>query len=216
VQEKATHTRGALKRWRRIRAGLLLALVAWPLVAWGAARALIVRAEIARADAIVVLSGSSAYVERTRRAAGLFHAGVAPKVILTNDNARSGWSSAEQRNPLFVERAAEELRRAGVPDGRIEVLPQTVGGTYEEAALLRGYAGARGVRSLLFVTSGYHSRRALWTVRRVFRESSVEVGVDALSPGDQTPTPFTWWLSPRGWRAVGLEYPKLIYYRVRY
>lgn len=203
-------------RQRRIRVGLLLALVAWPLVAWAAARALTVRAEVARADAIVVLSGSSAYVERTRRAAELFRAGVAPKVILTNDNAMSGWSSAQQRNPLFVERATEELRRAGVPGERIEVLPQTVAGTYEEAVLLREYAAARGTRSLLFVTSGYHSRRALWTLRRVFRESGVEVGLAASSPGDQTPTPFTWWWSRRGWRAVGLEYPKLIYYRVRY
>jgi uncharacterized SAM-binding protein YcdF (DUF218 family) len=194
-----------------------LLLAVWELLAWGSARALWVDAELSRADVLVVLSGSTSYVERARWAAQLFHAGGAPRVVLTNDDRRGGWSNAEQRNPYFVERAAEELRGAGVPAERIEVLPQTVAGTHDEAVLLREYAEARGARSLIVVTSAYHSRRALWTLRRVFRGSGIEVGLSAVPPGgSQTPTPATWWLSARGWQMVAGEYLKFIYYWLHY
>jgi len=32
----------------------------------------------------------------------------------------------------------------------------------------------------------------------------------------QTPTPGTWWFSPRGWQTVAGEYVKMVYYRVSY
>jgi uncharacterized SAM-binding protein YcdF (DUF218 family) len=115
-----------------------------------------------------------------------------------------------------VERAAAELRRAGVPAERIEVLPRVVNGTHDEAVLLREYAAAKGLRSLLVVTSAYHSRRALWTLRRVFERSGVAVGLSAPPPDGATPSPATWWLSARGWREVAGEYLKFIYYRLHY
>jgi uncharacterized SAM-binding protein YcdF (DUF218 family) len=203
------------RAWRLARVAVL-ALAAWSLVAWGAAQALIVRAELPRADVLVVLSGSSAYVERTERAAQLFQEGRAPKIILTNDNQRGPWSEAEQRNPTFVERASAELRRGGVPADRIEVLPGALSGTYSEAVVLRRYAMAQGLHSILVVTSAYHSRRALWTLRHVFQGSGIEVGLDAVAPGKQMPGPATWWWYPLGWQMVASEYPKFIYYWLHY
>jgi uncharacterized SAM-binding protein YcdF (DUF218 family) len=201
--------------WRVVRV-VLLALAVWSLVAWVAARALIVSSELESAEALVVLSGSGAYVERTGLAAQLFKEGRAPKVILTNDLMIGPWSQEQQRNPTFTERAVEELRRAGVPPERIEVLPQPVASTYEEAVLLRQWAVARGLRSILVVTSSYHSRRALWTLRRVFEGSGVAVGLVPVAPGRQVPGPAVWWLKPFGWRMVALEYLKIVYYFFRY
>ena len=194
----------------------MLLLAAWELLAWGGARVLFVQAEVPHADALVVLSGSPAYVERALWAARLFREGRAPRVVLTDDGRRGGWSNAERRNPYFVERAAEELRRAGVPAERIEILPRAVTGTHDEALLLREYAVARGARSLSVVTSAYHSRRALWTLRRVFEGSGVEVGLSAVPAGSLTPAPATWWLSARGWQMVAGEYLKFIYYWLHY
>ncbi|MCM3902071.1 MAG: YdcF family protein, partial [Pyrinomonadaceae bacterium] len=191
-------------------------LVAWSLLAWGAALALVTRAEIGNADVIVVLSNPSAFVERTRHAAQLWKAGRAPRVLITNENLRSSWSEAEQRNPLFTERATEALKSAGVPRDKIEVLPQMVGGTVDEAVLMRQYAQQHELRSILIVTSAYHSRRALWTFRNVFQDSGIAIGLDPVAPGFQTPTPATWWLQPAAWKIVALEYPKLLYYRVKY
>ncbi|HKG15735.1 MAG TPA: YdcF family protein [Pyrinomonadaceae bacterium] len=204
------------RRARRALPLLLVALAAWAVVSRAAAEALVVSEELERADALVVLAGSSAYVERTARAAELYREGRAPVVVLTNDGQLSGWSDESQSNPTFVERARAELVRGGVPPERIEALPRRVGSTHDEAVLLREYAGGRRMRSLLVVTSAYHTRRALWTFRRAFGGSGVEVGVSRVEPGVQTPTPGTWWLSPRGWGAVAGEYVKTVYYHLRY
>jgi uncharacterized SAM-binding protein YcdF (DUF218 family) len=214
----SVHLREDWKRrvWWRWALFLIFGLLLWSLVAWIAARALVTRAELERADALVVFSGSSAYKERTRRAAGLFREGRAPLIILTNDNQQSGWSRREQRNPLFVERARDELILLNVPAERIIILPETVTSTYEEAMLVRDYATSHELHSVLFVTSAYHSRRALWTTRQVFAEGGVNVGLDAPPPGEETPRPLTWWLHTSGWRMVAEEYPKLIYYWLWY
>lgn len=195
---------------------IVCALVAWPLAAWVAAVALVERKMIERADALVVLSGSAVHGERTRWAARLFREGRAPRVVLTRDEHAGGWSQERGRTMLFYERAVEELERAGVPRDRIEVLPPRVSSTYEEAVALRDYAARSGARRLLVVTSPYHTRRALWTFERVLGGSGVEVGVDSPPAGQQSPAPLAWWLSPRGWRAVAAEYPKMVYYRVSY
>lgn len=216
MNEQAVHSRrrtGRAWRWARI-AGL--SLVIWSVLAWVAAEALIVGSEMERADALVVLAGSSTYVERTHRAAQLFREGRAPLIILTNDNVKGGWSHAEQRNPFFVELAAAELGRAGVPAEKIEVVPGVVSSTYEEANRLREYASANKLRSILIVTSAYQSRRALWTLRRVFRGSGVEIGLDAVAPGEQAPGTATWWWYPLGWKMVGGEYVKMVYYWLHY
>jgi uncharacterized SAM-binding protein YcdF (DUF218 family) len=207
--------RGKRGRQRLGRAALLL-LAAWPPVAWCAARALVVEVEVAQPEAIVVLSGASDYAERARAAAELFAAGRAPKIILTNDGERGGWSSAEQRNPFFSELASGELVRAGVPAGKIELVAQTVSSTYEEARAVRDYAAARNMRSLLVLTSAYHSRRAEWTWRLVFSGSGIDLGITTAPAAGPSPAPSLWWLRARGWRAVAAEYPKLIYYRLRY
>ena len=208
-----------LARRRLFRAWplILSLLVAWCVLAWGAARALIRRAALPQAEVLVVLSGSAAYLERTQWAAQLFHQGRAARIILTNDNQRGGWSREKQRNPFYYERAVEELRRAGVPADRIEVLPQPLSGTFSEALVLRQYAATKGVRSFLVVTSPYHTRRVGWALGRVFsEEGSIVIGIDAPPPGRQSPLPMTWWLRPHGWRFVALEYPKLLYYWIRY
>jgi len=201
--------------WRRGRVVLLLFL-AWSMLAWGAARTLVVRSQLPHADALVVLAGSSTYIERTRRAAQLFAEGVAAKIVLTNDNLPSGWSAAQERNPLFVERAADELKRQGVPADKIEIVPGAVSSTYDEIMRVREYSVAHGLRSILVVTSAYHSRRAWWTLRHVFRGSGVAIGMETAAPGEQSPGPATWWWHKVGWEMVPGEYVKMVYYRLRY
>jgi uncharacterized SAM-binding protein YcdF (DUF218 family) len=212
VQARQKKSRG---RWRILRIAAV-AVIIWSGLAFIAARSLITRAELASADALVVMAGSSTYLERTDWAARLYREGRAPLIILTNDGVRGGWSVAEQRNPLFVELAAAELRRAGVPGEKIEIIQETATGTYEEALRLREYSVAHKLRSILVVTSAYHSRRALWTLRRVFEGSGIEIGLDAPAPGIQTPTPATWWWHPMGWQIVPGEYVKIIYYWMKY
>jgi uncharacterized SAM-binding protein YcdF (DUF218 family) len=203
-------------RGRRLVRILLVCLFVWPFAAWVAARLLITEAPLAKADAIVVLGGSANYRERAREAARLVREGRAPLILLTNDNQRGPWSSVEQRNLYFYERSLEELHNAGVPDKSVDVLMNEVSSTHEEAELLKRYAADQGFRSVLIVTSAYHSRRALWTFSRVFRDTGIQVGLTAVTPGTDSPPPATWWLTRRGWRFVPTEYVKMIYYVVKY
>lgn len=195
---------------------MLAALVfgLWVLVAWAAAKLLIINNPVARADVIVVLSGSAVYRERTQRAAEYYRQGLADRILLTNDNLRGEWSSAEQRNPFFYERARDNLLRLGIPASDVEVLPTPVTNTYDEALALKEYAAANKLQSLLVVTSAYHSRRVLWTFGKVFRQTGVAINVQSVEAGEQTPPPLTWWLHLRGWQMVVGEYVKNVYYRV--
>lgn len=198
--------------FRRLMIGAVSLLVLWPVGAWAAARLLIVHEPIEKSDAIVVLSGSATYRERAQHAGELFHAGRANRVVLTNDNLKSGWSSAAQRNPYYHELAKEELKRAGVPDQNIQVMMVPILGTHDEVLKLKDYCDQQKLNSILVVTSAYHSRRALWTFRKVFHDGSQKVGMDPAAAGIETPPPSTWWLHRFGWDLVPREYIKLVGY----
>lgn len=204
------------KRFARWTSLIAFFFAVWLFVAWLGARFLLVDTPLHQADVIVVLSGSAVYRERTQRAAEYYRQGFAKRILLTNDNLRGEWSSAEQRNPFFHERARANLLALGVPAERIELLTQPVTNTYEEAEALKDYAIANNLRSLLVVTSAYHSRRALWTLSRVFAGSGIEVGLQSVESGEQTPPPVTWWLYFSGWQMVVGEYVKNVYYRLNF
>ncbi|HKU77038.1 MAG TPA: YdcF family protein [Pyrinomonadaceae bacterium] len=201
-----------ISKRQRIYIGVLLLLV-WEIVAWVSARALVVDSDLPQADVLVILGGSASYIERSEAAVEILKTGRVKKIILTNDGQQSGWSNAEQRNPLFVERAFKELQRQGIPDDKIEILPNVVSSTRDEAVLLRTTAAHREWHSLLILTSPYHSRRAFRIFRHEFDGSGVLVGLTSVRNGRQTPSPWFWWLSTTGWKMVAGEYVKLIYYQ---
>jgi uncharacterized SAM-binding protein YcdF (DUF218 family) len=203
-------------RRRRFLIVATLLIVCAPLFAWAAARLLIVRAEVQSPDAIIVLSGSSTYIERASWAAKLYREGRAPMVVLTNDGVMGGWDNREDRNPLFYELSMRRMQQEGVPPSQIEVAPGQAGGTYDESVLVREFAVEHRLHRLLVVTSGYHSRRALWSIRRACEGSGIEVGIDSAPTGWQTPSPWLWWSKRKGWKLVAGEYVKMIYYWLKY
>lgn len=209
AKRKATHR-------RRFLIISVLLIVVSPLFAWLAAHLLIVKGEVALPDAIVVFSGSSTYVERAAWAAKLYGEGRAPLIILTDDGLIAGWDHREDRNPHYYELTAKRLQQQGVPRDRIQLAPGQALGTYEESLLIREYATSHNLKRILIVTSAYHSRRALWSMRRACEGSGIEVGIDTPPPGWQTPSPWVWWSRRWGWKVVGGEYVKMIYYWTKY
>ncbi len=200
---------------RRLLLAVVFIALGW-ILAWTAARELMVRRDLARADSIVVLAGSSTYRERARKAAQLLQADRAGAIILSDDHQQGGWSNRRQRNPFFVELSVEELRQYGVPREQIFTVSPREWGTYYEALAVREFAVRQNLKSILIVTSAYHSRRALWTFQRVFSETGIQVGLDPVETGQQTPRPGIWWLYPKGWEMVPGEYIKIVYYWLRY
>ena len=205
---------------RRLRAAIITSalFLAWIFAAPLLAEHLIVEKPLSHPDAALVLSGSSTYVERTQKAAELYKTGVAPKIFLTDDGERGGWSVAEKRNLPFVELARRRLISGGVPAENIEILKPPVSGTIDEARALFGRSPAEKPQKVLLVTSAYHTRRALWTFEKYFKENGAEIefGIAAAPAGEQTPTPDYWWLSRRGWDLVAGEYLKFLVYWAYY
>ena len=201
----------------RFSVALSLCLL-WILTAPFLAKNLIVKKSLEKADAILVLGGSSTYIERTRKAAELYKNGVAPKIFLTNDGEQDGWNSQEKRNPYFYERARWELIAQGVPAECIEVLPEIVEGTQDEAVLFAKTMRQQNLKRVLLVTSAYHTRRTLSVFGKVLQNNidAVEIGIASPPTGLQTPTESYWWLRPKGWQFVAGEYLKIVYYWVYY
>jgi uncharacterized SAM-binding protein YcdF (DUF218 family) len=199
-------------RWFRAALTAILLAAVWVFGAWGLAERLIVEKPLERADVIVVLGGSATYIERTQKAARLFRENVSERIVLTDDGQQGGWSRAEKRNPYFVELARNALIAQDVPAENIEILSPPVDGTKDEALLVGREIEKRGWQRVLIVTSAYHSRRALWLFGLYAAPGKAEIGIVSPAPGDQTPVPFSWWLSKKGWPMVAGEYLKSAYY----
>lgn len=205
-----------MSRGFKILLVILLMIPAWLGVAWFLAERLIVEKTLERADVILVLGGSSVYVERAQKAAELYKKGIAPKIFLSDDGERGGWSRIEQRNTPYVELTRKQLIVQGVAPENIEIFKAIGSGTIYEAREFQKIAAEKNLHSVLIVTSAYHTRRALWTFEKVSAYEKTEIGIIPAPTGEQTPPPFVWWLSSFGWDVVAGEYVKSAYYWVYY
>ncbi|MBX3243174.1 MAG: YdcF family protein [Acidobacteria bacterium] len=200
-------------------AGLSIAIIAiiWLPLAWFLGQWLVVEKPMEKADAILVLAGSANYVERNTEAARLYKMGVAPKILLTDDRLEGGWNNARQRNPYFVERARWLLMENGVPEEKIEILPDIVSGTDDEADALASYLEKDPLMSVLIITSAFHTRRAIWTFENTLtlRKITANLGMTAPTPPKGMPPDAFWWLSREGLKVTISEYMKHLYYFVR-
>ena len=144
-------------------------------------------------EALVVLGGGS--YERPVRAAELFRAHAAPRIVVT------GEGDFETNRRL--------LEQAGVPKGAIILEPKAKT-TRENALDTIPILREQGVKDVILVTSWYHSRRAL----RCFRHYAPDIKFYSR--------PAYFAFSRSEWRRQGMcryiqaEYAKLIAYWLRY
>jgi len=142
----------------------------------------IIEDPIDKADAIIVLSDDNFYADRATRAAELSREGKAPVVVASGRRLRPSAGIAELMEHDLVER--------GVPRDRILRFAHDADGTREEAEALARFAKERKWRSVIVVTSNYHTRRARYIFRRVFPQD-IEVRVASARDGDFDPQ--RWW-----------------------
>ena len=210
-----TETRG-MNRKLKFALAAAVVLAVWALIAPSLANYLIVERPLPNADAIIVLSGSAAYKERTQKAAELYKRGVAPRIFITNDGGRAGWSRDERKNSPYVELEQRELIANGVAPDAITVLPGEVFGTDDEATVLAAAIEVNPIHSLVIVTSAYHTRRALRTFEKILGGKGVDIGIEHASIGESNPKPEFWWLRLSGCQTVGAEYLKSAVYWAYY
>jgi uncharacterized SAM-binding protein YcdF (DUF218 family) len=141
----------------------------------------------AYSDAIVVLGDDNYGGDRAVRAAELFKAGWAPRVVASGRFLRPYATVAELEE--------HDLRDDGVPQDAIIRFEQHAIDTKEEAEALRQLILQRGWKRILVVTSNYHTRRARYICARTFPAGTV---LRVVPAADSEYDPNHWWETRRG------------------
>ncbi len=179
-----------------------------PLV-WLAGDQLTVRHSPKVADAIVVFSGdgessyiNQSYQRRALDAIQYYKFGYAPLILI---------SSGRDQTFSEVEIIRSLLTNRGVPASSIEILGKYPKSTYENVIFVRDALAKHEAKSILLITSPYHSRRALW----VWRKAMPELVVLAPTLVDTPKENPQWSASIDQIKIVCYEYLAIIYYKYK-
>src|SRR6266446_2446697 len=158
----------------------------------------------APADALVVVAGGTP--SREARAAALFHAGGAPRVLVSRQFVPRRVQTLLEMGirPLdFQGESVLVLEKLGVPRDAIVTLDQPVEITETELRQVVAAAKARGWHRITLVTSTLHARR----VRLIWRREAagaIEAGIAVTQ--DECSSEDGWWRRRRCSEAVLHEY----------
>jgi uncharacterized SAM-binding protein YcdF (DUF218 family) len=186
-----------VRRWLILLAVFAVVVLAHPL--WlGAAGAFLVSQEPpVQSDALVVLAGDQAGL-RIQKGGELVRQGFAPKALVSSPGTIYGVGEAE----LSIADAA----RHGFPSELFEAVDVPADSTEEEASRIIPMLRARGVRSVLVVTSDFHTARA----GRIWRRLAQGITVRMVAAPDKYFRADSWWKSRPGRKTAFLEWVKTI------
>jgi len=172
---------------------------------WFIGDQLVVRHTPRQSDAIVVFSGNGetsyrndSYQRRALDAVHFYKQGYAPQIFL---------SSGRNQDISEVEVIKLYLLEKGVAKSAIHILDRFPRSTSENVQMVTRQLRQEGVHSILFLTSPYHGRRALW----IWRKQAPDITV--LTPAVvDTPAPIPQWsTSLDRIRIIIYEYTAIVY-----
>ncbi len=178
-----------------VGAVVMLAIGVGVLVAVG--RALAVSDPLAKADAIVAVSGDDG--PRTAMAVRLWKEGYAPVIVFSG-------GSLDPESVSSAELMKREAVRLGVPAGAILVEPASMT-TEENAGRTAELMREKGLRSAILVTSPYHQRRASVLFARAFAPAGLEFRNHPAQDPEWDPD--RWFLDERSRSLTLVELAKL-------
>lgn len=199
-------------RFRRFTIIALLLLVAAGVYAFvNLGRWLDAEDPLAKADAIVVLSGTLA--ERPLEAADLYDAGYAPRILVTRGLSDKAMRVAAERGaavPSEAELGRQILLKLGVPETALIIPDRIHDNTAQEAQTLRLVAARYGWHRVIVVSSKYHLRRVKFALSRELKGMPLEVILRGSRYDESTPE--RWWTRRSDIRWLLSEVPKLAAY----
>ena len=148
---------------RRFVLGFLLGAISILAVLVGVGHWLDLTDPLAKADAIVAISGDTG--ARAETATGLWKRGYAPLLIFSG-------GSSDPESVASAELMKRTAAAAGVPAKAI-VVEGAAATTEENAQRVAELLTSRGLRSAILVTSPYHQRRAAILFEREFGRASL-------------------------------------------
>ncbi len=159
-----------------------------------------------KSDAICILLGD--FRVRPIRASELFLRGFAPTILIVDFPDDMVFGNLESQLAQVI------MLKSGIPADRLVRLRGRVTSTAEDARFYRDYAEKNDLKSLLVVTSSFHTRRSRWIFERVFAGSGIKLSYAAARQPHIDET--NWYKTDEGLVTYFSETLKTIYYYLRY
>ncbi|MFZ5642645.1 MAG: YdcF family protein [Bacillota bacterium] len=167
-------------------------------------RYLVIDEQPAKSDAIVILGGET--VPRVAKGVELYKDGYGGLIIMSGGGRLT--SRITEADLMRIE--AVDL---GVsPD--VVVLENKSESTYENAVYVKEIVLNRGIKSVIVVTSNYHTRRSRDIFRKVFNNTGVQIAT--VSAPDPKFDPGSWWTNSEGQQKALTELANTVVYTIKY
>ncbi len=176
----------------------LLYLVRGPLLRF-MAESWIIEDTLDKVDALIILGDDNFYADRVTRGAQLFREGRAPVIVASGRRLRPNAGIAELMEHDLVER--------GVPREKIVRFSHDGDSTLEEAQSLVRIVKERKWRSVIVVTSNFHTRRVRYIFQHVFPQD-MDVRVASARDGDFDPE--HWWEKRKSIKELTREFAGMV------
>jgi uncharacterized SAM-binding protein YcdF (DUF218 family) len=172
---------------------------------WFVGEQLIVSDSPKKSDAIVVFSGDGevsyqnlSYQNRALDAIELYKEGYADKIFL---------SSGREQTIADVEMIKLYLVSKGVPDFSVHILEKYPNSTYQNVIMVKESLEKNNIKSILFTTSPYHSRRAVLT----WRKNAPNIEVISFNPVNSLYRGVQWSMDLDKIRIIVYEYAAIVH-----
>ena len=169
---------------------------------------LVFQDELEPSDAIVVLTGSNSG-NRIEEAIRVFDKGMGKVLVFSGYSYYPGMDSHRGMKQYAI--------KLGVPDDKI-VAQKATGeiSTWGEALANIKLLESLKAKSLILVTSSFHTRRSHWVYERAIKSLKMDITL-LMQPAYDPTVPYPrWWETRSGIIKVFLEYIKLFYYFIAY
>lgn len=150
-----------------------------------------------KTDAIVVLAGDTG--ERIREASRLFHQEHAPLMIITG-NSLYGISIPQAMKNYAI--------RLQVPSESILIESESES-TLDHPKHLKPLFKAHNIKSILIVTSKFHTKRSYLTFKKILKNDNIEI---FIAPAEDSINYNQWWKKHESAEKIILELGKTVWY----
>jgi len=173
---------------------------------------LITQSPLEKADAIIVLGGS--VPDRILEAVDIYKEGYAPLIIMTRERKPEGYDELHKLG-IKVPEGHDLIKiialKLGVPESAIVTIDKRVDSTFSELRTIYNFLRKKSFKSVILVTSKYHTTRATIVFNRVTK-GRIKV-ITRPSKYDSF-NPENWWKTRKDFRLTFFEYQKLAHYYI--
>jgi uncharacterized SAM-binding protein YcdF (DUF218 family) len=150
-----------------------------------------------KADVVLVLAGD-AWGHRILKGAELAREGYAPKVLVSGPDGEYGNHECDLAIPFAV--------KHGYPESYFVHVEHDARSTRTEAEAVLRVIRQQGYKSILLVTSDYHTRRS----GNIFHRLAPDLKITVVAAADQFYRPNGWWHNREGQKIFLTEWEKTI------